>query len=755
MLLTAASTPEIPKPLGATPNLDFEAFSLAGYFYCSVKNCYRPLVKNNPGIFGVGAAVYAGHPSTEILMLSYDLQAGEGVKLWLPGMPDPQDLLDHVGSGGLLESHNAFFEYVMWYNICFKKWGWPELKLEQQRCSMAKARSHALPGALDKLCKVLDTNVKKRGNGKLLVRKWCTPRKPSKANQSLRLLPEHDPLSYADFIGYNIDDSRTESEVSGMLPELSPFELKVWQTSQVINLRGVQVDTKSLKDCISILEQAEYRHAEELKIITGGAVGTIAELENLRAFTASYGVPIPNVQAPTVKEFLARDDLPAIVRRVLQIRQWLSSASVKKLNAIDRLRCSDDRLRDLFVYYGAATGRFAGSGAQPQNLANSGPKVAKCSHCGHYQIDNLGGCKWCGSTGKPESSEWCVEAVEDALSIIASRSIDVVEAYFGSALKVLSGCMRGLFIAKEGHDLVGSDYSAIEAVVAAEVAREPWRQEVFRTHGKIYESGASKITGVPLQEFFDHKEKTGSHHPLRKSIGKVSELASIYGGWINAWKVFGADKYFKDDKEIRDSILKWRAESPNIVEMWGGQVRRKRGEGREFYYEFFGLEGCAVLAILNPGTAYTYNDITYIQRGDVLYCKLISGRNLVYHRPLLRVFTDRYSKKPIYQITFEGWNSDSSKGPVGWMRRSTRSGKLFENVIQALARDILVHALIQLEAAGYKVVLHVHDEIIVEVQHGRGSIEEVEKIMSTMPEWCESWPVRAAGGWRGRRFRKD
>jgi DNA polymerase len=352
-----------------------------------------------------------------------------------------------------------------------------------------------------------------------------------------------------------------------------------------------------------------------------------------------------------------------------------------------------------------------------------------------------------------EKSKWCPDAVEWAHRAIATGRLDVVETHFGDAVKTVSGCLRSLYEAAPGCDLVASDYSAIEAVVQAFISGEQWRMDVFRTHGKIYEMSASKITGVSFEEFLDYKKRTGNHHPFRSSIGKIAELASGYGGWINAWKVFGADDHFETDREIRDAILKWRAESPAIVEFWGGQIRHGSGWG-EHWYENFGIEGAVVTAIQNPGTAYDFRGFRVDAVEGVLRIRLLSGRYLYYHGVRLDQTTCRFCKLPIWQISYMGYNTDSTKGPVGWLRIPTHGGKLFENIVQAVARDILGYALVSLEKSGWPVIMHVHDEIVCEVPEGFGTVEEMEKIMSTMPPWCSDWPVVARGGWRGKFFRK-
>ena len=230
---------------------------------------------------------------------------------------------------------------------------------------------------------------------------------------------------------------------------------------------------------------------------------------------------------------------------------------------------------------------------------------------------------------------------------------------------------------------------------------------------------------------------------MSKKVGKVAELASGFQGWIGAWKQFGADEFFNDE-EIKNAILAWRAASPAIVEFWGGQQKR-------WQPHFYGLEGAAVQAVLSPGTKFSYRGLSYIVNRDILYCQLLSGRYLTYHKPRL-IPSD---KRPgTLSLTFEGWNTNPKYGAIGWVRMSTYGGKLTENVVQATSRDILAHAIINLEKSGYPVVLHVHDEIVSEIPENWGSIAEFEEKMSKLPEWAATWPVKANGGWRGKRYAK-
>ena len=222
----------------------------------------------------------------------------------------------------------------------------------------------------------------------------------------------------------------------------------------------------------------------------------------------------------------------------LTIRAAIGSAAVKKTYAMRNQCGPDGRLHDLFSYHAARTGRCTGNGPQPTNLPNSGPDVLRCSGCCRHYGRTLDTCPWCGlpghqtSDGGSELVEWNADATEDALEVIATRSLDALLYFFGEGLPIISACLRGLFISAPGHDLICSDYSSIEAVVLAEIAGESWRREVFQTHGRIYEVSAAKITGIPFDE--------AVRHPKRK-LGKIAELASGYGAWIGGWKAFGAD----------------------------------------------------------------------------------------------------------------------------------------------------------------------------------------------------------------------
>lgn len=743
------------------PSMDFETYSEAGFVIDPVTGKVRGVgPQGKGGLPVVGTPVYAEHPSTEVFSLAYDLKDGRGRRVWVPGSPDPVDLLAHIAAGGLIEAWNVTFEFWIWNMVMVRRFGWSILRLEQCLCAMAKARRYSLPGALDNAAKVLGT-VQKDKDGKRLLEKLSRPHTPTKNRSAVRWTTATAWCEFLRLYQYNLGDVAAEDHASARIPELTPYEHATWQLDQTINLRGVRVDVEALDAALDILGQAERKYTMELSQITQGAVGSVSEVAKLGEWLASVGVHLPDIKAETVTEALKRTDLPHAARRALEIRSSLGAANVKKLRTLCLQVSSDGRLRDQYKYCGAdRTGRAAAGGVQLQNITAKGPKTRRCEDItcnGIFGREAVFAdhCPRCRSPLVHDLNDWTIEGVEQAVSDILTRDLEFIERVWGDPIALLCGILRGLFIAAEGKKLVCVDFSAIEAVAAACLARCQWRIDVFSTHGKIYEASASKATGIPFEEILEHKKRHGTHHPARKGVGKIRELAGGYGGWVNAWKNFGADDFFDSDEAIKADVLKWRDESPEIVEMWGGQFRWV-GPGKwDYAPELFGLEGAAINAILHPGRCFSHNDITYGVADDVLFCRLPSGRYLYYHRPRLVPGEDKLKRGPCWRVTFEGWNSNAAKGPVGWQRMETFGGRLFENCVQATSADIQFEALQRVERHGYAIVMHTHDEGCAEVpDRPEFNVDHMAAVMSERPSWANWWPLRAAG-WEHQRYQKD
>ena len=311
-------------------DFDFETYSEAGYYF--EDNKWKSISTTAPhGIGAVGAAVYSEHPSTEVLSLAYNLKDGLGARLWLPGMPPPQDLFDHIMRGGLIEAANSAFEYFIWTNVCHKRMGWPAINPRQLRDPSAKARAFSLPGALDKLAKVLTVKDLKIDDGKRLIKKFSVPRNPTAKDPRTRHNP-YDPDMAEDaqkLYEYNLGDIKAESAVSACIPDLSAEELELWLLDQKINFKGVYMDHESVDACIEIVRQATQTYTAQLVEMTGGLVQTVGEIKKLTDWVNARGARMRGMTAEDVETTLKREDLEPQVRRALEIRASLGGASVK------------------------------------------------------------------------------------------------------------------------------------------------------------------------------------------------------------------------------------------------------------------------------------------------------------------------------------------------------------------------------------------------------------------------------------------
>lgn len=737
----------------AHPTFDFETYSEAGFVWNGESQKWGSLPglsAQNRGLPAVGARNYVQHPTFEVLRLAYDLLDGQGMRHWLPGMPPPADICAHVEAGKTLEAVNVGFEWTVWNFFCVPKLGWPTLPQSQVVCCAAKARAAAYPGSLEPMGEVLfpsaaDAHLRKDKTGKDLIRLLTVPKNPTKANQDLRWTPFTQTEKFQQFYSYNDQDVVAELAASLRLPDLTPHEMDVWRLDFRVNMRGMHVATRDVENCIVIIEQAYAKYNAELSAITGGAVSSASEGAKTLAWLGSRGVHLYELDEESVTDALKkRAHMDGTAVRVLEIRQILALGSVKKLYAFRAQTTAQGRLHDQYVYYGAHTGLWNGRGVQPANL-------------------------YSGIFKRPEQ-------VEHALALIAVGSIELLEFEYGphgswvaenpkdhkpaGALEVIASCLRSMIIAAPGHRLISADFSAIQAVVTSALAGEEWRLEVFRTHGKIYEAMAARLTGNPLQFYLDYKKQNGKHHEHRQNPGKLAVLSGDFGAWIDGWKRFGADKLLGADENIKAAIMKTRNAQPMIVELWGGQTRDKFQ--RTEHAQLFGLEGAAISAVLEPGNAFAYRNQIYQVFEDVLYCQLPSEGFMRYHTPRLSKAQPRgrYTPAPWeLSLSYSGWNSNQLKGAGGWVRMDLYGGVLTQNNVSHEAREYQAAKLLALEAAGYPITFHNHDENAAEVPMGQGSVEEYLAIMRTELAWActpdgKPWPVKVPDAWEQPRYGK-
>ncbi len=283
-----------------------------------------------------------------------------------------------------------------------------------------------------------------------------------------------------------------------------------------------------------------------------------------------------------------------------------------------------------------------------------------------------------------------------------------LEFFYESVSTVLSELIRTAFIPSKGYRFMVADFSAIEARVIAWLAGEEWRMEVFKSHGKIYEASASQMFKVSIDEI-----TKGS--PLRQK-GKISELALGYGGSVGALTAMGALEMGLTEEELRPLVMRWRSANPNITKLWWDVDK-------------------AALNAVKGKTTQVLGKLTFQYASGILFITLPSGRKLSYIKP--RIELNQYGREG---ITYEGIGESKR-----WCRIETYGPKLVENIVQAIARDLLAEAIVAVNAVGYAILMHVHDEIIIEERIGKGSLKDVCDIMAIAPSWAEGLPLRADG----------
>ena len=629
----------------------------------------------------VGGHRYAEHPTTRLLFMTYSIDDGP-VQDWFPWQPPAEDLVAAVKGGCTLEAHGATFERAMWANHMH---AWPTPGFRQWRCTMAVCAYKSLPLGLDKVGEVLNLEHQKDPRGTFLINKLCKPQKITKNN----------PCKWSDdfelmleFFSYGRGDTASENELSLLLGPLPAQELEVWRLDALINDRGVQVDLAGVDAALDIVRQVETVKLARLVKLTDGKVQTANELAKLSAWLHERGYGLPNLQKATITGWL-EDNLPDDVREVLEIRQSLGRASIKKLIGMRDGACEDGRVKGLLQYHGASTGRWAGRRVQPHNFPR-----------GELHAD-------------PD------ELVAD----IMMRDPVWLDVKYGCAMTVISDALRNMFVAGPDRTLVAGDYSAIEARVLFVLAGETEGVEVFAEGGDIYVTMAESIFGRMI---------TKKDDPVERGVGKTIILGCGYQMGAARFQEYAAEAGIHLTFEECQAYVKfYRTKYMRVPEMWRG------------------LECAAIRAVQRPGVPFEFRGIEYRVEGDFLTCRLPSGRKLWYHHPTLHEEAHPWIEgETVLKLTY------GTMWQGRWVRTGTYGGKLTENVVQAVSRDLMVFGMLQSEQEAYPIILTVHDEIVAEPLLERGpDREEYEEIIARVPRWAEEYPV-AAEAWMGYRFRK-
>lgn len=645
----------------------------------------------------VGAYRYAQDPDFEILLASAAVDDHRVVLI---------DTTDN-GNAGLAAVKPPLFDPRFTkraWNAAFEWWCLSEHFhltqqqredwLEQWEDSMVHAMYCGLPASLKDAGKALrlPEDKAKMREGAALIRYFCCPCKPTKTNGGrTRNLPEHDPAKWEIFRQYNIRDVETERHIDNLLAPFTvpDFIWQQWRDDVRMNSRGIATDaelTSGALWCGQMYSAELFKEAQQITgLINPSAPG------QLKAWLRDNGLALPDMQKATVAEALKQPQPPS-VKRVLEIRQGLGKSSLKKYDAIQAATGPDGRIRGTLQFYGATrTGRWAGRLLQVQNLPRT-----------YLKHQN------------------------EVRQLIKGKQVEALEMIYGDVNDVLSQMIRTALIPAPGSVFIDADFSAIEARLIAWEAREEWVLDVFRTTGKIYETTAARMFGIPVETIVK-----GHPNYSYRQRGKVATLALGYQGGVGAMRRMDVSGALKDlpDEEIQDMVNRWREQNPNIVQLW-----RTMEHAAKFVIN--SKRGC--LAI--PGVTFRMEASTTCPF-PFMTMSLPSGRKLYYANP---------------SVGDDGHIHYMEQTDRGWQDSETYGGKLTENLTQAIGRDCLEFALDNLKAAGFKVVFHIHDEVVIERQTNdpEADLYEVRRIMSQPAPWAKGLPLNAEG-WVGDFFTKD
>jgi len=675
----------------------------------------------------VGLHNYARDPDTDVWCMAYAFNDDEPW-LWLPGEGINPRVFDHVEAGGAVHAWNAGFEYEIWNEICVPRYGFTKLSIEQVYCTQSMANAMAFPGKMEDAAYAFGVDFQKDTEGRALMMRMTRPRAPLGkkldeyiATRQGELVWWNEPEKLARLGEYCKSDVRVERAVGQCVMPLSAKERRVWLLDRKINRRGVHVDLESARGAVKIAEEVKAACNAKLAEVTGGQVQAVTAVASLKDWMVTQGVSTDSLNKQAVIDMLSEDDepisdkLPDAVRQALLLRQESGKASNAKFNVMLRAAGDDSRLRHMYYYHGAYSGRWAGRLVQTHNLPRDMPPP---------------------------------QTVERILALVRKGDWRAIDMIYGPPLTMLSKCLRAFFTVPPGSKLVHGDWSNVESRGDAWFAGEQWKLDAFRaadakTGPGLYELAYARMFNVPVESVKDPSEE--------RQLGKVAELAFARGGGVGSFRTMGRaypDMRVQDmdDEKINGFKEAWRDVHPRIAGARNDKGYRKGGTWNEIY-------DAAVAACLHEGEEFKCGhpgrQATYRKVGSFLWCLLPSGRAICYPYP--KLLEGQYRNELTYMCVPSP--EDRKKGKIvqddmnssNWVRVGTYGGALFGQIVQGFCRDFLADLLLWLDDNGAAIVMHTHDDANVEVpaalaEGARGAMEDR---MRVVPAWAVDFPLYA------------
>lgn len=701
--------------------------------------CHIDFETRSPlGIKACGAYRQMEDPGTEPLCLAFHLSDSPRYSIWVPRAAEfgdsfvnalaeryetyiytniPRPLLEAIQDPDCtFVSHNIEFELAVWNMICAKRYGWPELKLTQIDCTMARCGACNLPLGLDEAAVALGLGVTKDKEGRAIMLKMSGVRKLSSGNAWV-----WTPHDLRKLIDYCVQDIKVEERIDATLAPLSTIQRDVFRTNLEINIRGFFTDEDLIAQafrfadltCKRIGSLAEFRtngKFNEAKLRSPGAlVKTLAE---------EYFFDLPNAEADTIEALSKNPELDEEIRFVLACRSQIAKTSVSKFKKFKDMRSEfDGRVRGCYFYHAAGTGRFGGRGVQTQNLYK--PR------------------KWVVKEDGTKKSLWpeFVELIragdfDNFWSLLSSLPKTTVP----KGMSALADCIRPVIRAHPDYTLVAADWSAIEARGVQWLAGDAKGLALFRDFD-IHERWADDpyvkmiayVQGVSPEKITDSE----------RAIGKTIVLGCGYA--------MGKDRFFQTATEWGTPVSMEMAERCVIA------FRELHEPVKKLWYN---TNAAAIKAVQEPGTIQKVkgSEMTmYKSDGATLKCRLPSGRLLWYWSPVVKIEPTPWGKMSPH-LYYKGVDGFTHK----WTEFGIHGGVLVENNTQGICADLLMEALLRLTKTKYKVIHHVHDEIVAEIHAAKATdidLFQFENLMQVVPAWAQGFPLKAKG-WMGDHYRK-